>query len=208
MKLVEKAGLAVLHKLDAERAHRIALLALRSGLVPVGRQYGSTRLETQLAGLKLSNPLGLAAGFDKNAEAIGGLSKVGFGFIEVGTVTPLPQEGNPRPRLFRLMDERAVINRFGFNSDGLERVERRLRKTGRNCVLGVNIGPNRDSPDVAADYAAVLEACGTVVDYAAINVSSPNTAGLRGMQGAKPLADILAAVTGSGTGWQTGHRSC
>ena len=141
MSLLECAGLALLHRIDPERAHGLSLRALRSGLAPLPGPLTSPRLATTLAGMALPNPLGLAAGYDKNAEAITPLSRAGFGFIEVGAATPLPQPGNPRPRLFRLTEDRAAINRFGFNNQGAEAIAARLaRRTPGPVPVGLNLG--------------------------------------------------------------------
>ena len=153
---LERLGLPLLHRLDPETAHRLALAALRLGLAPRPGPVTSPRLRTDLAGLTLSNPIGLAAGFDKNAQALAPLARAGFGFVEAGAVTPRAQPGNPRPRLFRLAEERAVINRFGFNNDGMEVVARRLANRPSNAVIGLNLGANKDSTDRAEDFARVL----------------------------------------------------
>lgn len=191
---IERAGLGLLHRLDPERAHAVALCALRTGLVPLAGPVTSARLCTRLAGLDLPNPVGLAAGFDKNAVALGPLARAGFGFIEVGAVTPCPQPGNPKPRLFRLVGDRAVINRFGFNNDGMETVAARLARRPRDAVIGLNLGAGKDSPDRAADFARVLARCGADLDFATVNVSSPNTERLRELQGPQALAALLAGV--------------
>ncbi len=191
---VERGGLAVLGRMDAERAHGLALSALRTGLVPMPAQVASPRLEVRLAGLRLANPLGLAAGFDKNAVAVDALLRLGFGFVEVGAATPRPQPGNPRPRLFRLAEDRAVINRFGFNNDGAEAIAARLAARRRAGVLGLNLGANKDSTDRAGDFARVLAVCGGAVDFVTVNVSSPNTEKLRDLQGPAALRALLAGV--------------
>ena len=194
MRPLERAGLALLHRLPPEPAHDVALALLRRGLVPLPGPVTSARLRTRLAGLDLPNPVGLAAGFDKNAVALAPLSRAGFGFLELGAVTPRPQPGNPRPRLFRLPSDRAVINRFGFNNDGMRAVARRLAARPRDAVIGLNLGANKDSPDRAADYARVLATCGPDLDFATVNVSSPNTPGLRDLQGPKALGGLLTGV--------------
>ena len=200
MKFLAAKASKALHRLDPETAHDMAIAALRSGVVPLRRRYvTSPRLETRFAGLRLPNPVGLAAGLDKNAVALGGLAKAGFGFLEVGAATPLPQPGNPKPRLFRLDEDRAAINRFGFNSDGMRKVAERLAKwrssrSGKDAVVGLNLGANRDSADPAADFARVLAECGPHLDFATVNVSSPNTAGLRGLQAAERLERVLGRV--------------
>jgi dihydroorotate dehydrogenase len=193
--LAESLGLAALRRLDPERAHGLALTALRAGLVPLPGPVTSSRLATDLAGMALPNPVGLAAGFDKNATAIAALSRSGFGFIEVGAATPLPQPGNPRPRLFRLTEDQAAINRFGFNNDGAEAIGQRLAARPRTAVpVGLNLGANKTSDNRAADFARVLAACGPHVDFATVNVSSPNTEKLRDLQGPAALAALLAGV--------------
>jgi dihydroorotate dehydrogenase len=183
--MLERLGLAALHRLDPERGHDLALRALRAGLVRRAGPVTTPRLRVRLAGLDLPNPLGLAAGFDKNAVALAPLSRLGFGFLEVGAATPRPQKGNPRPRLFRLAEDRAVINRFGFNNDGAEAIAARLAGRPDGAVVGLNLGANRDSDDRAGDFAGVLARCGALVDFATVNVSSPNTEKLRDLQGAE-----------------------
>ena len=195
MSLVERAGLALLHRLDPERAHGLSLLALQTGLAPLPGPVTSPRLATTLAGMPLLNPVGLAAGYDKNATAIAALSRAGFGFIEVGAATPLPQPGNPRPRLFRLTEDRAAINRFGFNNEGAEAIALRLAQRTRGQVpVGLNLGANKTSDNRAADFARVLALCGPHVDFATVNVSSPNTEKLRDLQGPAALSALLAGV--------------
>jgi dihydroorotate dehydrogenase len=152
------------------------------------------RLATDLAGLALPNPVGLAAGYDKNAEVLAPLAKAGFGFVEVGAATPRPQPGNPRPRLFRLTEDRAAINRFGFNNEGMVAIGARLAARPRDAVIGLNLGANKDSADRAADYAAVLTHCGAHVDFATVNVSSPNTEALRDLQGKAALSALIEGV--------------
>lgn len=191
---IEKLGLSLLQKCDPERAHGLALLALRSGLTPLPGPVTSARLRTRLAGLDLPNPVGLAAGFDKNAVALDALARAGFGFIEVGAATPRPQGGNPRPRLFRLTEDRAAINRFGFNNEGAQAIAARLAQRPAGAVIGLNLGANKDSTDRAADFASVLATCGAHLDFATVNVSSPNTEKLRDLQGRAALAALLAGV--------------
>jgi len=192
--LRERMGLALMHRLDPEQAHGLALMALRHGLAPMAAPVESPRLRVRLAGLDLPNPVGLAAGFDKNAEALKGLSRAGFGFLEVGAATPRPQVGNPRPRLFRLTEDRAVINRFGFNNAGAEVIAQRLSERPSGAVIGLNLGANKDSADRAGDFAEVLRICGAHVDFATVNVSSPNTERLRDLQGRAALAALLDRV--------------
>ncbi|CAN5768949.1 quinone-dependent dihydroorotate dehydrogenase [soil metagenome] len=188
------ALLPVLRRLDPERAHGLALAGLRAGLGPREPASGSLRLRVALAGLDLANPLGLAAGFDKNAVAVGPLLRAGFGCVEVGAATPLPQRGNDRPRLFRLPEDGAVINRLGFNNDGAAAIAARLARPRPPGIVGLNLGAGRASPDRAGDYAAVLALAGPHVDFAVVNVSSPNTERLRDLQGRDALAALLAGV--------------
>lgn len=192
--MFERLGLLALHRLDPERAHGLALKALQMGLGPGGGPVTSPRLATRLAGLELPNPVGLAAGFDKNAVAVAPLMRAGFGFLEVGAATPRPQPGNPRPRMFRLPQDAAVINRFGFNNDGMTAIGARLAQVRRTIPVGLNLGANKDSDDRAADFARVLAECGPVVDFVTVNVSSPNTEKLRDLQGPEALRRLLAGV--------------
>jgi len=180
--------------LDAERAHGLTLAALK--LMPGSSgPVEDRRLALRVAGLDFPNPVGLAAGFDKNAEVFRQVLELGFGFAEVGTLTPLPQAGNPRPRLFRLAEDRAVINRMGFNNEGLEAARQRLLKRDRRRgLLGVNIGANKDSADRIADYAVGVRAMAPLADYLTVNISSPNTPGLRALQDKGALDELLAAV--------------
>ncbi|MFZ7091911.1 quinone-dependent dihydroorotate dehydrogenase [Primorskyibacter sp. 2E233] len=194
MKLLEQAGLKLLRGCDPERAHGLALTALRAGLAPAPGELTSDRLRCVVAGLHLPNPIGLAAGFDKNAEALTGLARAGFGFVEVGAATPRPQPGNPKPRLFRLSEDKAAINRFGFNNQGMEAIGARLAQRPSGMVLGLNLGANKDSDDRSADFSKVLAHCGTDLDFATVNVSSPNTERLRDLQGKKALSALLAGV--------------
>ena len=194
MNALERIGLGVLHRLDPEDAHTWALRALKAGVAPLPGLVTSERLRTEVAGLHLTNPVGLAAGFDKNAEALMPLSRAGFGFVEVGAITPRPQPGNPRPRLFRLTEDAAAINRFGFNNQGMEAAACRLENRPRDMVLGLNLGANKDSDDRAADFAKVLGRCGAYLDFATVNVSSPNTEKLRDLQGKEALSALLAGV--------------
>ena len=185
----------MLRRLDAERAHRLAILALRLGLA--GRDAGSDEgLGVDALGLRFANPIGLAAGFDKDGRAVRGLSRLGFGFVETGTVTPLPQGGNPTPRVFRLEADRAVINRYGFNNRGLEAYVARLAALPRHRRLpvGANVGLNKTGSDPERDYPALVAAVAPYVDYVVINVSSPNTPGLRDLQGEAALRRVLGAV--------------
>lgn len=194
MSAVERLGLRALRALDPETAHGLALRALRAGLGPRRGPISTPRLRVRLAGLDLANPLGLAAGFDKNAVAVGPLLRAGFGFVEVGAATPKPQPGNPRPRLFRLAEDQAAINRYGFNNDGAEAIAARLARPRLAGVVGLNLGANKASADRAADFAEVLTTAGALVDFATVNVSSPNTERLRDLQGAAALDGLLAGV--------------
>lgn len=184
---------AALRRLDAETAHDLALAALKSGLTPRARP-DDPRLATSLCGMALPNPIGLAAGLDKNAAALRGLSRLGFGFVECGSVTPRAQPGNPKPRLFRLSEDRAVINRMGFNNAGLEAFAAHLDRRPAGLVVGANLGANKDSDNRAADYVTGLDRLKGRADYFTVNVSSPNTPGLRALQGEAALDDLLGRV--------------
>jgi dihydroorotate dehydrogenase len=181
-----------LRGLDPEDAHTLAIRGLRAGLGPRG-MADDPMLASELAGLKLPNPIGLAPGFDKNAEVFGPMLAAGFGFVECGTVTPLPQAGNPRPRLFRLTQDHAVINRMGFNNEGLEAFAARLSRRGPG-VVGANFGANKDSPDRIGDYVTGLERLWGLASYFTVNISSPNTPGLRALQTRDALAELLGRV--------------
>ncbi|XP_015729789.1 dihydroorotate dehydrogenase (quinone), mitochondrial isoform X2 [Coturnix japonica] len=190
-----------LRAVSPETAHGLALRAASIGLTPTAPADG-TGMETRVLGLRFRNPLGLAAGFDKHGEAVDGLYRMGFGFVEVGTVTPQPQDGNAKPRVFRLLEDEAVINRYGFNSHGHAAVQRRLRArqetqlklTAEGMPLGINLGKNKSSTDAAADYVAGVRTLGPLADYLVVNVSSPNTPGLRDLQGKAELRDLLTKV--------------
>jgi len=188
-------SLPLLRHLDAEDAHRLAIAGLR--LMPqLGRPADEPRLAVRAFGLNFPNPIGMAAGFDKNAEAPDALLRLGFGFVEIGSVTPRPQAGNPRPRLFRLEADGGVINRMGFNNDGADAVLRRLAARAQHGgIVGVNIGANKDSPDRVADYVTLIETFAPVATYFTVNISSPNTPGLRNLQQAGALDDLLMRVT-------------
>ncbi|XP_057478356.1 dihydroorotate dehydrogenase (quinone), mitochondrial [Actinidia eriantha] len=217
--------------LDAEVAHRLAVSAAARGWVPKEKRPDSSILELDVWGRRFSNPIGLAAGFDKNAEAVEGLLGLGFGFVEVGSVTPVPQEGNPKPRIFRLRQEGAVINRCGFNSEGIVVVAKRLgaqhgkRKLDETSststssneevkhggkagpgILGVNLGKNKISEDAAADYVQGVHTLSQYADYLVINVSSPNTPGLRQLQGRKQLKDLVKKVQAARDEMQWGEE--
>lgn len=195
MSFLENLARIGLLKLDAEKAHLAGIGALKRGAVKPTRRVDSAVLRTQVAGLLFPNPLGIAAGFDKNAEVPDALLRRGMGFAEIGTVTPRPQAGNPKPRVFRLREEKAVINRLGFNNEGHEVAYRRLdARRLKGGIVGVNIGANKDSPDFIADYVAGIRRFIDVASYFTVNISSPNTPGLRDLQGADALRVLLAAV--------------
>lgn len=195
MSLYSKIGKELLFKFDAEQAHGLSIRGLKTGLHPRFDAAADPRLAVQVAGLNFANPLGMAAGYDKNGDVPDALLALGFGHTEVGTVTPLPQPGNPKPRIFRLKEDEAVINRLGFNSKGhgaaLAQLENRK---GRNGIVGINIGANKTSEDFGGDYVKGIEAFGAIADYFTVNISSPNTPGLRALQGADPLTDLLQRV--------------
>lgn len=181
-------------RMDAETAHGATINALKLGLIPEQQEPDPPELHTVMCGIELSNPVGMAAGFDKNGEVAKGLGGFGFGLVEVGSVTPKPQPGNDKPRLFRLPEAGGVINRMGFNSDGHDAVLRRLSGLHVRALLGVNLGANKDSADRAADYALGVTRFAPVADYLAVNVSSPNTPGLRDLQAGEALSRLLEVV--------------
>ena len=193
--LLYRLARPALHLVDPERAHTLAISALKHGLLRPHAAPDDPVLATQVWGLSFANPIGLAAGFDKQAEVIDPMLGFGFGFVEAGTVTPEPQPGNPRKRLFRLDEDEAVINRFGFNSEGLAAFAQRLaeRRKGAHApgIVGANVGKNRDSADAAADYAKGVATVTPAADYIVVNLSSPNTPGLRGLQARAPIEDLL-----------------
>jgi dihydroorotate dehydrogenase len=187
-------SLPLLRWFDPEDAHRMAVQGLRL-LPPMRPRPDDAKLAVRAFGLNFPNPIGMAAGFDKSAEVPDALLRLGFGFVEIGTVTPKPQIGNPRPRLFRLERDEAVINRMGFNNDGAEAVLRRLAaRAHHGGIVGVNVGANKDSVDRVADYVKLIETFAPVASYFTVNVSSPNTPGLRNLQQASALDDLLAKV--------------
>ncbi|HKT85951.1 MAG TPA: quinone-dependent dihydroorotate dehydrogenase [Novosphingobium sp.] len=205
----------LLFRLDAEAAHGVAIKALKLSAAAKPR-WSSPALATRVAGIDFPNPVGMAAGFDKDGEVPDALLALGFGFAEVGSITPLPQGGNPKPRLFRLPEDRAVINRMGFNNRGAQAAVRRLEgRRGRPGVLGINIGANKDSTDRVADYAAMTRLMAPLASYLAVNISSPNTPGLRALQDESALTGLLDAVIAareevcgkkSAPGWDTAPR--
>lgn len=182
----------LLFRLDPEQAHRLTIAALKTGLVPAA-PADDPILATRLAGLDLPNPVGLAAGFDKDVEVPDAMLRLGFGFVECGSVTPRPQAGNPLPRLFRLAADEGVINRMGFNNLGLEHAVLRLQaRRQRPGIVGINLGANKDSADRTEDYAMGIRATAALASYVTINISSPNTPGLRALQDGAALADLIA----------------
>jgi dihydroorotate dehydrogenase len=198
IELLDRLARPLLYALDPEDAHRLAIRMLQVIPMPPAAA-DDKRLTTRVFGLNFSNPIGIAAGFDKHAEIPDALLRTGFGFVEVGTVTPLPQPGNPRPRLFRLDADQGVINRLGFNSQGADAVLRRLAARARvrakgGGIVGINVGANKDARDRVADYVRLIEKFATVASYVTVNISSPNTPGLRDMQQAGVLDDLLARV--------------
>ncbi|KAM9546589.1 dihydroorotate dehydrogenase (quinone), mitochondrial-like isoform 1-T1 [Salvelinus alpinus] len=198
----------------AETAHVMAVRLIGLGLVPLNRYRDPASLEVNVMGRKFKNPIGIAAGFDKHGEAVDGLYRLGFGFVEVGTITPKPQEGNPKPRVFRLTTDQAVINRYGFNSCGLAAARERLKAregtqvelTKAGLPLGINLGKNKLSQDAAADYLEGVRTLGPLADYLVVNVSSPNTPGLRDLQGKGELRQLLYKVLKERDALQGGSR--
>lgn len=208
MTLPYKLATAVMRKLPAEAAHKATIKALKSGLGPIAPPESDAALRTEVGGLVLPNPVGLAAGFDKDAEVPAAMLHAGFGFVECGTVTPRPQIGNPKPRLFRLTEDQAVINRMGFNNGGLEAFKKRFEARDRaKGIVGANLGANKDSPDRIADYTQGLAAMWGLADYFTINISSPNTPGLRDLQGANALDDLLGRIQEERAGLAGGASS-
>lgn len=189
-----RLGLPLLSRLGPEQAHRLTIQALKMGIGPRARA-DAPLLQTNLCGVPLANPVGLAAGFDKNGEVPNAMLRAGFGFVEVGTITPRPQAGNPRPRIFRLREDRGVINRLGFNNEGADAAFGRLKGLKRKSgPIGINIGANRDSEDRVADYVGGYERFAPLGDYITVNVSSPNTPGLRDLQLGSALGELLSAL--------------
>ncbi|MEK1889005.1 MAG: quinone-dependent dihydroorotate dehydrogenase [Phyllobacterium sp.] len=194
-RLFQAIGRKVLFSFDPEDAHALSIKALKSGFVPGCSPMNDPALRVTVAGLSFPNPLGMAAGYDKNAEVPDALLKLGFGFAEVGTLTPLAQSGNPKPRIFRLVEDRAVINRLGFNNEGHDPAFQRLtERRNRSGIVGVNIGANKDSPDRVADYVAGIRKFHAVASYFTVNISSPNTPGLRDLQARDSLRELLERV--------------
>ncbi len=195
---VADLAMPLMRRLDPERAHGCALLALRLGLGGTAALPADPALEVTALGRRFRTPIGLAAGFDKNGVAVAALMRLGFGFVEAGTVTPRPQPGNPRPRLFRLLEDQGAINRFGFNNDGVEALLARVARQGTlPAPLGINIGINKDGADPEADYPLLVSRVAPHADYVALNISSPNTPGLRSLQSGERIRAILAAIARS-----------
>ena len=185
-----------LFNLDPETAHDLAIKSLKLNLLP-GKMFeveDEQMLNIQLLGKNFPNPIGLAAGFDKSAEVYNSILKLGFGFVEVGTVTPLKQYGNPKPRIFRLEDDQALINRLGFNNDGMEVIKARIKSGGKKGVLGVNIGPNKETKDQKKDFCLGMKNFFDVADYITVNISSPNTEGLRDFHDQKKLTELITTL--------------
>jgi dihydroorotate dehydrogenase len=193
-------GAKALTLIDAEAAHHATIDFLKKDILPAVTPVRDPGLAIDVAGLAFDNPLGLAAGFDKNAEVPDQMLGLGFGFVEVGAVTPKPQPGNPRPRVFRLRQDRAVINRYGFNNDGLEKIAGRLAtRKDRGGIVGINLGANKTSEDRTEDYVTGLKALEHHVDFCTVNISSPNTPGLRALQGREALDELLMRVMAART---------
>ncbi len=185
-----------IHALSPETAHNAALFALSKNLLPAAKVEINPLLTQNIFGLEFKNPVGLAAGFDKNAAAVDALLRQGFGFVEAGTVTPRPQDGNPKPRIFRLSADKAIINRLGFNNNGLEIFVKNFSKRDKKLgVAGANIGKNKDTADAASDFVLGLQAVYPYADYITINISSPNTVGLRDLQAKEQLGELLSQLT-------------
>lgn len=209
MSLLESAALKAVRALPAETAHSLTLAALKTAPLPLGLPKDDPQLAVTVGGLRLPNPVGLAAGFDKNCEVPDAMLAAGFGFVECGTVTPVPQAGNPRPRVFRLPADEAVINRLGFNNQGLGAFTSRLRaRSGRPGIVGANVGANKDSADRVADYVEGVRRVWLHASYITINISSPNTPGLRALQTRGALEDLLGAIAQArvSQGKAHGHR--
>lgn len=196
-------GAKAIQVLSAEEAHAATVKLIATGLGPRVRSDRYGRLATTVANLRFANPVGLAAGFDKNAQAPNPLLRLGFGFVEVGAVTPLPQPGNEKPRVFRLREDRAVINRYGFNNDGLDVIAGRLKRRSRKGIVGINLGANKTSADRIEDYVKGITALDGLVDFYTVNISSPNTPGLRTLQDAAALNDLLTRVMSAKTSLTT-----
>ena len=187
---------SLIFKLDPETAHSLAIKSLKFNFIPniLDEEKNNPLFKTKLFNKEIENPIGMAAGFDKNAEVYNSLFNLGFGFVEVGTVTPLEQYGNPKPRVFRLVEDEALINRLGFNNLGSKNIVDRIKRNNPTGLLGINIGPNKDSEDRANDYIQCLKIFNGVSDYITINISSPNTEDLRNFHDQKKLDDLLKLI--------------
>ena len=185
---------SIIFKLDPELAHNLAIKALKYNYIPNNKIPANSLIESEIFGKKISNPIGLAAGFDKDAEVYNSLYKLGFGFVEVGTITPLKQYGNPKPRVFRLEEDEALINRLGFNNSGANKVSSRIRSTPPNGLFGINIGPNKDTKNRVEDYLINLRKFYNLADYLTVNISSPNTENLRSFHNSNELTELLSEI--------------
>ena len=185
---------SIIFKLDPELAHNLAIKALKYNYIPNNKIPANSLLETEIFGKKISNPIGLAAGFDKDAEVYNSFYKLGFGFVEVGTITPLKQYGNPKPRVFRLEEDEALINRLGFNNSGVNRVSSRIKSNPPNGLFGINIGPNKDTKNRVEDYLIGLRKFYNLADYLTVNISSPNTESLRSFHNSNELSELLSEI--------------
>ena len=185
---------SIIFKLDPELAHNLAIKALKYNYIPNNKIPANSLIETEIFGKKISNPIGLAAGFDKDAEVYNSLYKLGFGFVEVGTITPLKQYGNPKPRVFRLEEDEALINRLGFNNSGANRVSSRIKSNPPNGLFGINIGPNKDTKNRVEDYLIGLRKFYNLADYLTVNISSPNTENLRSFHNSNELSELLSEI--------------
>ena len=185
---------SIIFKLDPELAHNLAIKALKYNYIPNNKIPANSLIETEIFGKKISNPVGLAAGFDKDAEVYNSLYKLGFSFVEVGTITPLKQYGNPKPRVFRLEEDEALINRLGFNNSGANRVSSRIKSSPPNGLFGINIGPNKDTKNRIEDYLIGLRKFHNLADYLTVNISSPNTENLRSFHNSNELSELLGEI--------------
>ena len=185
---------SIIFKLDPELAHNLAIKALKYNYIPNNKIPTNSLIETEIFGKKISNPIGLAAGFDKDAEVYNSFYKLGFGFVEVGTITPLKQYGNPKPRGFRLEEDEALINRLGFNNSGVNRVSSRIKSNPPNGLFGINIGPNKDTKNRVEDYLIGLRKFYNLADYLTVNISSPNTENLRSFHNSNELSELLSEI--------------
>ena len=185
---------SIIFKLDPELAHNLAIKALKYNYIPNNKIPTNSLIETEIFGKKISNPIGLAAGFDKDAEVYNSFYKLGFGFVEVGTITPLKQYGNPKPRVFRLEEDEALINRLGFNNSGADRVSSRIKSSPPNGLFGINIGPNKDTKNRVKDYLIGLRKFYNLADYLTVNISSPNTENLRSFHNSNELSELLSEI--------------